>query len=565
MRDRVLVTSLLLVAVNGLPLAGVVFFDWTVYEVLLLFWAENLVIGLFTVTRFVTLARRKGENRAWFMAPFFLFHYGMFTMVHGIFVVTMFRPDDHAASDFGLMIPFLALLLSHGTSYVLNFIGRREYESVTANEVMVAPYKRIVVLHVTILAGGGLVTYLGSPMAALALLVVLKTAIDVFTHVREHRRKRAAERRERETGRADSHVFRLWESPAAATETAARPATADPDDLVAELRPQLQELEQTRRSLRRGAILRLIAIVLVLLVGVNGAIYLLGGGLDEGLEAVQPFLAFASTAAVMVLFVLSFALFRRAQQKWESEACTVLVPRVAEATGRGLDYRIDVNAREWVQPWVTLGLIRHWNSGGAQHRFSGGRQGLQFEAVHADLKYRSGGKNSSTEQVFSGLLFRVRTDGDVNPGVAVNPNSSVLARALSGQTVPTGDERFDEAFLVGPEEGASVDAGHVRATLPRELREALLTLREVDDKVIAVSVGLKYDALYLALWLSEERRVLGPLRVMQGARFLDVGHVMSGQSRLDSGVRAMLADMELIDRVLAHLQPALQGTGPRSA
>ncbi|WP_018936684.1 DUF6498-containing protein [Thioalkalivibrio sp. ALJ24] len=564
MRDRLLVSTLLLIAVNGLPLAGVVFFEWTVYEVLLLFWAENLVIGLFTVTRFVTLARRKGENRAWFMAPFFLFHYGMFTMVHGMFVVSMFRPDDHAASDFGLMIPFLALLLSHGTSYVLNFIGRREYESVTANEVMVAPYKRIVILHITILAGGGLVTYLGSPMAALALLVVLKTAIDVFTHVREHRRKRAAERRERETGRPDSDVFRLWESPVKGAETAARPAPHDAEDLVAELRPQLEELEQTRRSLRRGAILRLVAIVLVLLVGVNAAIYLLGGGLEEGLEAVQPFLAFASTAAVMVLVVLSFVLFRRAQQKWEREACTALVPRVAEATGRGLDYRTDVNGREWVRPWVTLGLIRHWNSGRAQHWFSGVREGLQFEAVHADLQYRSGGKNSSTEQVFSGLLFRVRTDGDVKPGVAVNPNSSVLARALSGRTVPTGDERFDEAFLAGPEEGASVDSEHVRRTLTPELREALLTLRDVHETVSAVSAGLKYDALYLALSLSEERRVLGPLRAMQGAPFLDVGHVLHGQSRLDAGVRAMLADLELIDRVLARLGPALQGRGADS-
>jgi len=42
------------------------------------------------------------------------------------------------------------------------------------------------VLHVVILGGGFLVTMLGSPLIALALLVVLKTGLDLFAHLREH-------------------------------------------------------------------------------------------------------------------------------------------------------------------------------------------------------------------------------------------------------------------------------------------------------------------------------------------------------------------------------------------
>jgi len=44
-----------------------------------------------------------------------------------------------------------------------------------------------VVLHLTILFGGFGVQALGSPVWALLLLVGLKTAIDLYAHLKEHR------------------------------------------------------------------------------------------------------------------------------------------------------------------------------------------------------------------------------------------------------------------------------------------------------------------------------------------------------------------------------------------
>jgi hypothetical protein len=217
-RDITMTTNLrlstaLLIAVNLLPLVGVLFFNWSVYEILLLFWAENLVIGFYTVARFVSLFRRNGDGRVLLLIPFFCLHYGIFTIVHGVFVLAMFRPEDHVSGQaaMSLWIPFLALLISHGASYVMNFLGNGEYREITAEEVMTAPYRRVVILHLTILGGGFLVTWLGQPLAALVLLVVLKIVIDVVTHQKEHRSKLEAERRERETGRADSDVFRNWD------------------------------------------------------------------------------------------------------------------------------------------------------------------------------------------------------------------------------------------------------------------------------------------------------------------------------------------------------------------
>ena len=80
----------------------------------------------------------------------------------------------------------ISLFLSHGVSFVTNFLGRREYLAVSPSEQMREPYSRVMVLHATILAGGFLIAILGTPVAALGLLVVLKTAIDVRAHLKEH-------------------------------------------------------------------------------------------------------------------------------------------------------------------------------------------------------------------------------------------------------------------------------------------------------------------------------------------------------------------------------------------
>jgi hypothetical protein len=81
----------------------------------------------------------------------------------------------------------LALLISHGISFWTNFIGEREYASRSVAEQMGEPYKRIILLHLTIIFGGGIILLLKSPLPALVLLVLLKTAMDLRAHHREHK------------------------------------------------------------------------------------------------------------------------------------------------------------------------------------------------------------------------------------------------------------------------------------------------------------------------------------------------------------------------------------------
>jgi hypothetical protein len=98
-----------------------------------------------------------------------------------------------AGADWGLVLVAAAgLAFSHGASFVLNYLRRGEYRLVSPGQLFLAPYGRLVILHMTIIFGGIVSIWIGSPIGALLVLVALKTILDLFFHLREHRRATAS-------------------------------------------------------------------------------------------------------------------------------------------------------------------------------------------------------------------------------------------------------------------------------------------------------------------------------------------------------------------------------------
>jgi hypothetical protein len=182
---------------------------WTI---LTIYWVENGIVGLFNVLK---MAAVPGIGKLG-VIPFFVIHYGMFWFVHGIFVLTLpsFVPfgggvgqlvqpvetvggiaydvapigTSAAGADFAnVAVAAVVLFISHGASYVFNFIGRGEFRRTTAMALMTAPYRRVVILHLTIIFGAFAVILLGAQVLPLVILVALKTAVDLGFHLREHR------------------------------------------------------------------------------------------------------------------------------------------------------------------------------------------------------------------------------------------------------------------------------------------------------------------------------------------------------------------------------------------
>ena len=186
---------ILLILANLIPLYGVLFKGWQVFTVMFLYWLENVIVGFFNVLKMrsvlhLSRVKNKNKNRPTNLGNdslilFFIFHFGLFTFVHGVFVMVFFWPPT---------MPFLesvfvlgSLFLSHGFSYYLNFLGNREYLNTSIDAQMIAPYGRILVMHFAILFGGIMVKSSGWGPAAIIVLVGVKIVIDILSHTREHR------------------------------------------------------------------------------------------------------------------------------------------------------------------------------------------------------------------------------------------------------------------------------------------------------------------------------------------------------------------------------------------
>jgi hypothetical protein len=191
---RVSISAIALVAANLLPLIGVMVFGWKLGDIMVLYWSESAVIAFYTVMKIIVV----GKWLAPFPAVFFVGHFGGFMTMHFLFVYGFFirglgatgaEPPLREAllGIFGPLWPaLLALAISHGVSFCVNFMAQREYEGTTISTLMAQPYKRIVVMHLTIIFGGWIVMLLKTPTPALVLLVLLKTAADFRAHTREH-------------------------------------------------------------------------------------------------------------------------------------------------------------------------------------------------------------------------------------------------------------------------------------------------------------------------------------------------------------------------------------------
>jgi hypothetical protein len=187
---------LVLIAANLVPLIGAMFFGWSLFEIVVIYWLENAVIGFYNVLK---MAMARGGDGAVLARlgtmTFFSFHYGLFWVVHGVFVFQFFAGDTFGVSldrtglsPGNVLIALGSLILSHGVSFVLNFVGGGERMDATVAELMAQPYSRVVILHLTILGGGFAAMLLGSPLWAVVMMIVLKIGVDVAAHRAEHRK-----------------------------------------------------------------------------------------------------------------------------------------------------------------------------------------------------------------------------------------------------------------------------------------------------------------------------------------------------------------------------------------
>lgn len=188
-------------AVDAVPMVMVIFFGWGASALVLLYWAENIVIGLATLGRLLwsTLAAHGGWGllSGGFLGGFFLLHYGGFCFGHGIFIFILARDvdDTFGPPSIGILMemfqavlaykPHMALVLSLMAFYQGILVVRDYWPDIDKKypdpiEEMFSPYGRIIVLHIAIFAGAFALLALDDPMIGVLGLIVLRMLVSVY-------------------------------------------------------------------------------------------------------------------------------------------------------------------------------------------------------------------------------------------------------------------------------------------------------------------------------------------------------------------------------------------------
>lgn len=196
-----------LILANLWELAGVLFFGWDAFLLMAVYWAENVVIGLFNLPRLALSRGTPGASArlACFfekalVLPFFVVHYGGFTLGHGLAIAGIAKAIRAAPgrskyvwtwfyegprSDLLPLWIVLGLIVWTHASALVSDVLRGKTKERDIQEVMFQPYPRILILHMSFFAGALLLAATGAPRAFAAGLVLIKIVADVWTYRKE--------------------------------------------------------------------------------------------------------------------------------------------------------------------------------------------------------------------------------------------------------------------------------------------------------------------------------------------------------------------------------------------
>jgi hypothetical protein len=195
---------LLALLINAVPLVGVLAFDWSALDVLVLYWFENVLIAIGTSIRIAVhkaLTRKRGyvagRNRlgikvndkpvtSGLLTEYMIASFG-FTAAHGVFVVGIvfiLRQNfpDQPMWRFSFEQAWhgaLAIAAMLAVELVVDLSRIRSISFATMTAYARGRMTRVFVMHLTIIVGMFAMAMTHSPMAILYALIAFKTLADL--------------------------------------------------------------------------------------------------------------------------------------------------------------------------------------------------------------------------------------------------------------------------------------------------------------------------------------------------------------------------------------------------
>ncbi|MFT4599969.1 MAG: hypothetical protein ACI857_000137 [Arenicella sp.] len=206
-------TLISIILLNLITLIIAINLDWKTFDLVLLFWTENLAIGLFNVPKMIIafFSNWSKKGNSFFPIPFFIAHFSIFCFGHGVIITKLFGEEKlegvHMAEPVVDLINtptfFSGLIIMcsiQAIFFVTRFIFKGEYKSSTVSKQMFEPYKRIFITQALLMGLAVMIFMINSESSfnadsilTLCLFFVIKIIIDIQLYRSDERKKKTTD------------------------------------------------------------------------------------------------------------------------------------------------------------------------------------------------------------------------------------------------------------------------------------------------------------------------------------------------------------------------------------
>jgi len=214
------ISALSLVVANLIVAFVVMSQKWGYYSVILIYWLEALIIGVYNLGRMFVVCWFGNPLGKWVgiknglsrlvlslvLGGFFVVKFGGLALGLGLLVMAIpgflaqrENTDEITAISHGLeavgagvLMAAGILFVSHGVSFALNFLRRGEYKQSNAFVLLFKPYVRMVLVVVVLILGFTatlLIPNFGRTTGFAVAIVLLKLIVDMVSHAFAHRQR----------------------------------------------------------------------------------------------------------------------------------------------------------------------------------------------------------------------------------------------------------------------------------------------------------------------------------------------------------------------------------------
>lgn len=175
------ISLLTLIIANSIPLIWLLFFEGNPESILITYWVETGIIGIFAILRILVVGKLIGI----LYSAFLFIHFALFLLIQAVCLMVFTGNDFDTFAN----VPVLSavLFLSHGVTYIIHFLLPNNVERrKSLAYYFLQPNVHIFAIWAVIIIGALLLESTGSILYTGALVIIVKLLLDIVFHHQEY-------------------------------------------------------------------------------------------------------------------------------------------------------------------------------------------------------------------------------------------------------------------------------------------------------------------------------------------------------------------------------------------